>query len=112
METQERQLVMDGLASSEARLLALVEGLTPAQWSFREGPERWSIAEIVEHLILFEEFIRGAVARALEGLAEPEKMGEVGLKEHLVLGLARREMSGSMRGKWFGRRGDGRILAR
>ena len=88
METQERQLVMDGLASSEARLLALVEGLTPAQWSFREGPERWSIAEIVEHLILFEEFIRGAVARALEGLAEPEKMGEVGLKEHLVLGLA------------------------
>ena len=79
---------MDGLATSEARLLKLVEGLTPAQWSFRETPERWSIAENVEHLILFEEFIRGAVARTLEGLAEPEKKAEVGLKEPLVLGLA------------------------
>jgi hypothetical protein len=46
MEIQERQLVLDQLASSEARLLELVEGLTPEQWSFRETPERSSIAEI------------------------------------------------------------------
>ena len=51
MEAAERQVVIDGLASSEARLLALVEGLTPAQWNFHETPERWSIAENIEHVI-------------------------------------------------------------
>lgn len=25
--------------------------VTPAQWTFKPGPERWSIAEIVEHVI-------------------------------------------------------------
>jgi hypothetical protein len=88
MEMQERQRVLAELASSEARLLGLVDGLTAEQWGFRERPGRWSIAENVEHLVLFEEFIRGAVVRALEAPAEPEKTAEVGLREHLVLGLA------------------------
>lgn len=29
-------------------------GLTEEQWHFRESPQRWSIAEIVEHLALWE----------------------------------------------------------
>jgi DinB superfamily len=90
MTTQERQLVLEQLASSEARLLGLVEGLTVAQWGFREAEGRWSIAENVEHCILFEEFIRGVIARTLEGAAEPEKMVEAAAKEALVLGLAER----------------------
>jgi uncharacterized damage-inducible protein DinB len=88
MEVQERRLVLEQLASSEARLLELVRGLTEEQWSFRETPERWSIAENIEHLIVFEGFIRGAIAKTLEGLAEPEKMAEVSAKEPLVLGVA------------------------
>lgn len=88
MEVEERRLVLEQLASSEARLLELVDGLTEEQWKFRERPDRWSIAEIIEHCILFEEFIRGAIAKTLDGVAEPEKMAEVGKKEPLVLGLA------------------------
>jgi DinB superfamily len=88
MEENERQDVLDQLVSSEVRLLELVNGLTEEQWNFRERPERWSIAENIEHLIVFEGFIRGAIAKTLEGLAEPEKMAEVGAKEPLVLGVA------------------------
>jgi hypothetical protein len=88
MEIHERQLVLEQLASSEARLLELVRGLTEEQWSFRETPERWSIAENIEHLIMFEGFIRSAIAKTLEGPAEPEKKTGVGAKEPLVLGVA------------------------
>src|ERR1700709_2209057 len=84
----EREMVLGPLASSEARLLELVEGLTPAQWNFREAPERWSIAEKIEHCIVFENFIMSVVAKALDGVAEPEKKADVAGKEPLVMGLA------------------------
>jgi hypothetical protein len=89
METHERQLVLDQLASSEARLLELVDGLTPEQWNFRETPERWSIAENIEHVIVFENFIRQTIAKVMEGPAEPDKKLLAPEKEHLVLGLAK-----------------------
>jgi hypothetical protein len=88
METHERQLVLDQLASSEARLLELMDGLTAEQWSFREAPERWSIAENIEHLIVFERFILEMIAKAMEGNEEPEKRALAAGKEPLVLGLA------------------------
>lgn len=88
MEADERRFALDQLEASEAKLLALVDGLTPEQWSFRESPERWSTAEIIEHLIAFEYFITGAIAKAMEEPAEPEKKTHAGGKEPLVLGLA------------------------
>ena len=88
MDARERQFVMEQLASSEARLLGLVEGLSTAQWRFREDAERWSIAEILEHLVVFEGFITAAVTNSLQGPAEPGKMALAGAKEPLALGLA------------------------
>jgi hypothetical protein len=84
----ERQLVLDQLVSSEARLLELVDGLSPQQWIFRESPERWSISENIEHVVVFENFIKRAIAEVMKGPAEPEKKALVVAKEPLVLGLA------------------------
>ena len=89
MEVQERQCVLDQLASSEARLLDIVKGLSPAQWSFRETPERWSIAENIEHLIALEHFVTQQIAHAIQGAAQPDKKSLAPAKESLVLGLAR-----------------------
>jgi len=88
IQAQERQLVLDQLATSEARLLSLVDGLSPDQWNFREKAERWSIAENIEHLILFENFIMQSIQKVLDGPAEPHKRAQAAQKEHLVLGLA------------------------
>jgi len=88
MQTQHRQFVLDQLRSSHTRLLALVDGLTSAQWHFRESPDRWSIAENLEHLVAFEAFIRGAIERTLQTPATPEKQAEAATKQPLVLGLA------------------------
>jgi DinB superfamily len=68
--------------------LKLVNGLTPKQWSFRERPERWSIAENIGHLIAFEIFLARAIAKAIRGPAEPVKKARSATKEPIVLGLA------------------------
>jgi len=88
MEAYERELVVQQLASSEARLLVLLDGLSAEQWHFREAPERWSIAENIEHLVAFEQFILAKVEEALQGAPEPEKKAASGAKEPLALGLA------------------------
>ncbi len=88
IQPQERQLVLDQLAASEARLFGLVRGLTPAQWNFQESPERWSIAEIMEHVVVFENFIMQTVARILSEPPDPSKKDQARAKEHLAQGIA------------------------
>jgi hypothetical protein len=92
MDESERSAVLERLAASEARVLALVEGLSAEQWAFREGPERWSIAEIVEHLVVFERYIVGQVCAALEEPADSDRRAAAAVfiarNEALVMGLA------------------------
>lgn len=35
-----------------------VQGLSDAQWNFKPAPDRWSIAQIVEHLAVTEEIVQ------------------------------------------------------
>ena len=70
------------------RLLELVRGLTPAQWNFRETPERWSIAQNIEHVIVLENFIVQKVTEVLEQPADTTKKDAVAGKDSLVFGLA------------------------
>jgi hypothetical protein len=65
MNPQERQTVLDQFTSGEARFLALADGLTPEQWHFRQSPERWSIAEIFEHVILVERRVLAGIQKHL-----------------------------------------------
>ncbi len=88
MHPHERQLVLDQLATSETRLLALVAGLTPQQWNFREGPDRWSIAEVLEHVVVFENFLKGVISRTLTEEPQPEKKPLAPAKEHHVFEIA------------------------
>jgi hypothetical protein len=74
MQEHERQLVIDQLNVTRDRILGVVEGLTPAQWTFRPAEGRWSIAECLEHVIRVENRICGMVGKALkEGSPQPEK---------------------------------------
>ena len=88
MQPRERQLILDQLATSEARLLALVANLTPQQWSFREAPDRWSIAEILEHVIVFENFLKGVITRTLTEDPQPDKKSLAPAQEHHVFEIA------------------------
>ena len=88
MTVEERNFVVGELAASEARLAEAVRGVTPAQAMYRTVEERWSIAEVLEHLVVWESFMLGAVRGALNTPAAPEKRASVRGKDALALGLA------------------------
>lgn len=84
MEAQERQLVLDQMTTSRALLERLTGGLTPPQWTFHETPERWSIAENIEHVITVERRITGLMGKLLQQPGEPEKCVQAAGKDEVV----------------------------
>jgi DinB superfamily len=56
---------LDLLESSKKDVLAATAGLSPAQWNFKAAPEKWSIAECMEHIAAAEDYIRGMIAEKL-----------------------------------------------
>ena len=46
-------------------IVGATKGLSEAQWTFKPAPDRWSIAEIVEHVVLAQELILGPVREQL-----------------------------------------------
>jgi len=49
------------LEKTKAGVIDATKGLSDAQWNFKPAPDRWSIAEVVEHIALAENMIRGLV---------------------------------------------------
>jgi len=45
------------LEETRAKFLASIDGLSDAQWTFKAGPDRWSIAETAEHIAVSEGII-------------------------------------------------------
>jgi hypothetical protein len=49
------------LEQTRDAVVEATKGLSEAQWKFKAGPDRWSVAETLEHIALAEEFILGQV---------------------------------------------------
>jgi uncharacterized damage-inducible protein DinB len=66
MTSAERQRAVADLEHSRDRLLRTTQGLSPEQLHHRPAPDRWSIAEILEHVTFVEGRILAGISRALE----------------------------------------------
>ncbi|MCL6506007.1 MAG: DinB family protein [Bryobacteraceae bacterium] len=53
----DRDFAMSHLHASRKLFLDAVAGLSEAQWKFKPAPDRWSIAECAEHIVLTEDAI-------------------------------------------------------
>jgi len=49
------------LESTKKGVQVATKGLSDAQWNFKPGPDRWSVAEVVEHLAAAEDLLRGMI---------------------------------------------------
>ncbi|HUK53533.1 MAG TPA: DinB family protein [Candidatus Binatia bacterium] len=54
----ERQIAARYLAATREAVKGEVQGLSEAQWNFKPAPDRWSIAEVMEHIAIIEGRIR------------------------------------------------------
>ena len=83
---KERDRAIAELESSRQELLAAVASLSPAQWTFKPAPDRWSIVECVEHVALAEDsYFRTITERLPKAKPQPEKAAEVRDKDDYVL---------------------------
>jgi hypothetical protein len=55
----EKDRALQYLESTKKGVLEATKGLSDAQWNFKAGPDRWSIAQVMEHIAAAEDFIRG-----------------------------------------------------
>jgi DinB superfamily len=53
------------LESTKKGVLDATKGLSDAQWNFKAAPDRWSVAEVMEHLAAAEDMIRGMTQEQL-----------------------------------------------
>jgi DinB superfamily len=57
----EKDKALQYLESTKKGVQDAVKGLSEAQWNFKPAPERWSVAQVMEHIAAAEDMIRGLV---------------------------------------------------
>jgi uncharacterized damage-inducible protein DinB len=82
---QEREAALKQFAATRDNFLKSIAGLSEKQWTFKPAPDRWSVAEVAEHITVSESGIFGAVQKAMESPATPEKRDEVKGKDEMIL---------------------------
>lgn len=82
----ERDVALKSLQASRDAFLKSIAGLSEKQWRFKPAPDRWSVAEVSEHIAVSESAIFGMVqSKIMTSPAAPEKRSEVAGKDEIVL---------------------------
>jgi hypothetical protein len=55
----DKERAMQYLESTKKGVLDATKGLSDPQWNFKPAPDRWSVAEVMEHLAAAEDLLRG-----------------------------------------------------
>ena len=70
--------IFDDIDATRARLLQTVEGLSADEQNFRPAPEKWSVAEVVEHLSIIESRVARLLGKLLEKAEAEAGAGSAG----------------------------------
>ena len=83
MSAEERAHVLKLLEDSRAEFLSYVD-VSEAQWTWKAAPDRWSIGETAEHIVLAEGGLFGLMQQALAAAPNPDwEMKTAGKTEFL-----------------------------
>jgi hypothetical protein len=89
MTPADREFALKGLDDSRERLLGTLRGLSREQLEFRPAPDRWSVAENLEHIIVAEKFVVSRLEGPVHQAADSPKHSRWdGRDEPLVRKLA------------------------
>jgi hypothetical protein len=54
----EKDRALQYLELTKRNVMEATKGLSEAQWNFKPAPDRWSVAQVMEHIAAAEDFIR------------------------------------------------------
>ncbi len=76
------------LEGTREEIVKVTEGLSEAQWHFKPAPDRWSVAECLEHIAVVEEFLFQMVnEQVMKAPTEARTAEEVKASDQKVLTL-------------------------
>ena len=58
---EELKRAADYLEKTRAGVVEATRGLSEAQWNFKPAPDRWSVAEVTEHIAAAEDLLMGMI---------------------------------------------------
>jgi hypothetical protein len=105
LEKSDRERALTELQTSRRQFLDATAGLSQAQWTYKAGPDRWSIAEVSEHIIAAEDYIGSLVTKKIMGSpadpakAEQRKPGISKMDEGLLANLRDRSQKANAPGE-------------
>jgi uncharacterized damage-inducible protein DinB len=70
----EKDKALQYLESTKKNIQEATRGLSAAQWNFKQGPERWSVAQVMEHIAAAEDMLRGLTTeKVMAAPAAPDR---------------------------------------
>lgn len=78
LTSADRDRAMKYLETTKQGVIDATAGLSDAQWTFKPAPDRWSVAEVTEHIAAAEGFLRGMVVEKV--LTAPPRAGAEDVK--------------------------------
>jgi DinB superfamily len=60
------------LQDSQKEFLSLTDGLSEEQWNYKAGPDRWSVGETAEHIVLAEGGLFAFLEQAMAAAPNPD----------------------------------------
>ena len=86
LTAEEREQALKLFQESRDNFLKSVSGLSQKQWTFKPAPDRWSVAEVAEHITVSESTLLGLVqSRLMQAPADPAKRDQVKGKDQLII---------------------------
>jgi hypothetical protein len=86
LSAEERDAVLKSLQATHDAFLQSIAGLSEKQWRFKPAPDRWSVAEVSEHIAVSESMIFGMVqSKIMTSPADQSKRAEVAGKDEIIL---------------------------
>ena len=85
MTAEERTKVLNWFEESRKEFLAAIDGVSEEQWKWKPTPERWSVGETAEHIVLAEEMLFGNVQKAVASPVNPDWAEQTKGKTEFIL---------------------------
>ena len=73
------------LETTKQNILETTKGLSEAQWNFKPGPDRWSVAQVMEHIAASEDTLFGLVTEKIMKAPPRAEAADVKAIDDMVL---------------------------
>jgi hypothetical protein len=86
LSAEERAAALTSLQATDDAFLRSIAGLSEKQWRFKPAPDRWSVAEVSEHIAVSESSLLALVqTKFMMSPADPSKRAEAAGKDQIIM---------------------------